>query len=90
MKKLILASIAAVALFGIAACSDTDKSTTQSVKQPETTQSAPVTPTPEATPPATDKTTTQGITPDPAPGTSDRVQKTEPMEPKPAQPAPAQ
>lgn len=57
MKKLILASAAAVALFGVAACSDTDTSTTQSVDPPaQTTTPAPsdpaVTPAPQA--PATD------------------------------------
>ncbi|MBD0414708.1 hypothetical protein [Oryzicola mucosus] len=47
MRKLILASVSAVALFGIAACSDsTDNTTTQSVNPPATE-------TP-ATPPATD------------------------------------
>jgi hypothetical protein len=50
MKKLILASASAIALFGIAACSDTaDNTTTQSTTPPvEETQPA----TPEATPPA--------------------------------------
>lgn len=56
MKKLILASAAAVALFGVAACSDTDTSTTQSVEPPAQTTPAPtdpaVTPAPQA--PATD------------------------------------
>ncbi|NGO50624.1 hypothetical protein [Allomesorhizobium camelthorni] len=52
MKKLILASASAIALFGIAACSDTaDNTTTQSTPPAETTQ--PATPPPaEATPPA--------------------------------------
>ncbi len=57
MKKLILASAAAVALFGVAACSDTDTSTTQSVEPPAQTTPAPtdpaVTPAPQA--PATDE-----------------------------------
>ena len=36
MKKLILASVSALALFGVAACSDTtDNTTTQSVPQTE-------------------------------------------------------
>lgn len=59
MKKLILASVSALALFGVAACSDsgTDNTTTQSTNPPATEQ--PMTPdaTPpanEATPPATD------------------------------------
>jgi hypothetical protein len=41
MKKLILASAAAVALFGVAACSDTDNTTTQSVEPPVQTVPAP-------------------------------------------------
>jgi hypothetical protein len=57
MKKLILASAAAVALFGVAACSDTDTSTTQSVEPSAQTTPAPtdpaVTPAPQA--PATDE-----------------------------------
>jgi hypothetical protein len=50
MKKLILASASAIALLGIAACSDTaDNTTTQSTTPPaEETMPA----TPEATPPA--------------------------------------
>nr|WP_295462889.1 hypothetical protein [Mesorhizobium sp.] len=52
MRKLILASAAAVALFGVAACSDTDTSTTQSVEPPAQTTPAPsdpaVTPAPQA------------------------------------------
>ena len=50
MKKLLLASATAIALFGIAACSDTaDNTTTESTTPPaDTTQPA----TPEATPPA--------------------------------------
>ena len=34
MKKLILASTAAIAVLGLAACSDTDTTTTQSVPDP--------------------------------------------------------
>lgn len=34
MKKLILASTAAIAMFGLAACSDTDDTTTQSIPEP--------------------------------------------------------
>lgn len=41
MKKLILASAAAVALFGVAACSDTDNTTTQSIDEPAVTTPAP-------------------------------------------------
>ncbi len=46
MKKLILASLSAVALFGIAACSDTgtDTTTTQGVNPPATEQPAPTDP----------------------------------------------
>ena len=52
MKKLILASVSALALFGVAACSDsTDNTTTQSTTPPPAEQ--PMAPaTPEATPPA--------------------------------------
>jgi hypothetical protein len=53
MRKVILASVSAVALFGIAACSESsDKTTTQSTK-PATTETtkppaaAPSTTTPE-------------------------------------------
>jgi hypothetical protein len=62
MKKLILASLSAIALFGIAACSDngpgTDKTTTQSTTPPAT-EPAPAQPGQDnnamkpATPPAT-------------------------------------
>ena len=54
MKKLILASVGAVALFGIAACSEgSDKTTTQSTKPPATQPTtppaaAPTTPAPPA------------------------------------------
>ena len=58
MKKLVLASVSALALFGVAACSDTDETTTQSVDEPAATETAP------ATPPATDNTTTQSVEPD--------------------------
>lgn len=34
MKKLIIASTAAIAMFGLAACSDTDDTTTQSLPEP--------------------------------------------------------
>jgi hypothetical protein len=37
MKKLILASAAAVAMFGLAACSDTDETTTESIEEPAAT-----------------------------------------------------
>ena len=45
MKKLILASLSALALFGVAACSDsgTDNTQTQSVNPPAQEQPAPST-----------------------------------------------
>ncbi len=43
MQKLILASVSALALFGVAACSDTaDNTTTQSVPQTEQAPAAPM------------------------------------------------
>ncbi|MEP9371827.1 hypothetical protein [Mesorhizobium sp. KR1-2] len=51
MKKLILASVSAVALFGIAACSESsDKTTTQSTTPPATEQAKPPATTAPATP----------------------------------------
>ena len=50
MKKLILASISGIALMGLAACSDTDGTTTQAVPDNEPPATAPM----DATPPATD------------------------------------
>ena len=54
MKKLILASVSALALLGAAACSDsgtgTDTTTTQSTNPPAEEPMQPV--TPDATPPA--------------------------------------
>lgn len=45
MKKLILASVSAIALFGVAACSEKkDSTTTQSVKPPATEPSTTVKP----------------------------------------------
>ncbi len=38
MKKLILATASAIALFGVAACSDTDSTKTQSVELQAQTQ----------------------------------------------------
>lgn len=58
MKKIILASASAIALFGLAACSDTDETTTQSTQPPtEQVQPVPVQPgggpaDPMAAPPA--------------------------------------
>ena len=57
MKKLILASVSGVALMGLAACSDTDGTTTQAVpepapmEQPAQQDAAPTAPAP-TTPPA--------------------------------------
>ncbi|WP_187973411.1 hypothetical protein [Aquibium microcysteis] len=73
MKKIIIASVSSLALLGLAACSDTDTTTTQSV-EPEVQETAPVTTpgtdtnvivvpeTDEATP--ADGTTTQSIAPE--------------------------
>lgn len=79
MKKAILAALSGVALFGIAACSDTDDTTTQSVNPPLEEQApaiapAPIDPAPSAEP-----------APEAAP--SDDAA---PMEPSGEQPAPAQ
>ncbi|QDY99319.1 hypothetical protein FQ775_02445 [Nitratireductor mangrovi] len=71
MKKLIIASTSALALLGLAACSDnTDMTTTQST-EPEVQETLPLEPTdPNAVPleeenaPATDDTTTQSVEPD--------------------------
>jgi hypothetical protein len=54
MKKFILASVSAIALFGIAACSDsgTDTTTTQSTNPPVTDPATP----PAATPAPADDT----------------------------------
>lgn len=53
MKKLILASVSGIALMGLAACSDTDNTTTQAVPgdQPPVTEPAPeIAPTEPAAP----------------------------------------
>lgn len=50
MKKLILASASAIALMGLAACSDTDGTTTQAV--PDQTQPMEQPQSPSAVPPA--------------------------------------
>ena len=42
MKKLILASVSAVALMGLAACSDTDDTTTQALPDNEAPMDAPM------------------------------------------------
>jgi PBP1b-binding outer membrane lipoprotein LpoB len=72
MKKLILATVSAIALFGVAACSDTDATKTQSVEPQQTQPAAPSDPavTPQA--PANDA----------AP-----ADKMKPAEPTPAAPA---
>lgn len=54
MKKLILASVSAIALFGVAACSDsgtggTDTTTTQSVNPPAQEQPIPADPSTDNT-----------------------------------------
>jgi len=75
MRKLILASVSAIALFGVAACSDTDSTTTQSVEPPVDSTIAPTDPAtppaPEAAPaapeaPADDSSTMQPAEPAPA------------------------
>jgi hypothetical protein len=50
MKKFIVAAASAVAVLGLAACSDTDETTTQGVQPPPQEQQEPM-----ATPPATDQ-----------------------------------
>lgn len=73
MKKIILASVSSLALLGLAACSDTDTTTTQST-QPEVQDTAPtgvpatdpnltVAPSADDSVP-TDGTTTQSIAPE--------------------------
>lgn len=53
MKKLILASVSGIALMGLAACSDTDGTTTQAVPDaPMAQPEAPAAPAEPATPPA--------------------------------------
>ncbi|MBZ9670375.1 hypothetical protein FJ970_15195 [Mesorhizobium sp. B2-1-8] len=55
MKKLILASVSALTLFGVAACSDsgTDKTTTQSTNPPPAEQPMkPAAPADKSTKPA--------------------------------------
>lgn len=60
MKKLILGCASAIALFGLAACSDTDETTTQAVpeqaqpmEQPQESGVAPIAPVEPTTPPVT-------------------------------------
>ena len=63
MKKLILASVSGIALMGLAACSDTDNTTTQALPEDQApitepapgaapTDPAPVQPAPPADAPA--------------------------------------
>lgn len=60
MNKLILASVSGIALMGLAACSDTDGTTTQAVppeqvqpmEEPNAAPTAPAEPTAPAVPPA--------------------------------------
>lgn len=89
MKKLVLASVSAVALFGVAACSDsTDTTTTQGVPDTQMNEPAPapVDPATPATPPAIDDSTTQSIEPAPQPqGSDDSLAPMDSMEPAPAQ-----
>ena len=55
MKKLVLASVSALALLGVAACSDsTDSTTTQGLPDAHQTEPAPADPAAPATPPATE------------------------------------
>ena len=92
MKKLVLASVSALALFGVAACSDaTDTTTTQSVPETQMNEPAPlpVDPATPVTPPAVDNSTTQSITPAPDAGDMPSAEPA-PMEPAPVQPAPAE
>lgn len=67
MKKIILASASAVALFALAACSDTDETTTQSttppVEQVQPAQPGGAPADPMATPPA-DETPGNGTSAD--------------------------
>jgi hypothetical protein len=63
MKKILLASASAIALFGLAACSDTDETTTQGIDRP-VEQTQPMQPaTPEAAPSA-DETPGNGTSAD--------------------------
>ncbi|MET3660831.1 hypothetical protein [Aquamicrobium ahrensii] len=83
MKKLVLASLSALALLGVAACSDSgsDATTTQSTTPPADEQPIAPDATAPATPPATDGSTTQSITPTPDDGGS----QTDPAMPAPVE-----
>ena len=52
MKKLILASVSGIALMGLAACSDTDGTTTQAVPDYDAPMAQPEAPAEPAPPPA--------------------------------------
>ena len=52
MKKLILASVSGIALMGLAACSDTDETTTQAVPEEPMTQEQSAAPADPAADPA--------------------------------------
>ena len=88
MRKLILASASAIALFGISACSDTDETTTQSVPADQTEQ--PAGEAPAASPPAADNSTTQSIQDRPESGTGGQAPGGADGDQVPVQPAPAQ
>ncbi len=80
MKKIILATVSSIALLGLAACSDTDTTTTQSVQPDVETTDPTMAPgddtnviiVPETTDDgvAADRTTTQSISPDAGPSDS--------------------
>jgi len=53
MSKVFAGVIAGVALLGLAACGDTDSTTTQGVDKTPPPAAAPDTTTPSATPPST-------------------------------------
>jgi len=93
MNKVILAALSGVALFGIAACSDTDETTTQSTTPPvedaiPVDPAVPADPAMKAVPPATDDTTTQSIKP--APDDAETAPDAPAMEPTPLDPAPVE
>ena len=90
MKKFVVGTVSALALLGLAACSDTDDTTTQSVPPAVDSQPVPMEPAPDAMAPApeTDNTTTQSIDPTPDTGTGGETQLNE--EPSAMEPPPAQ
>src|SRR5690606_4441317 len=84
MKKLVFASVSALALLSVAACSaPADNTTTRGVPDAPTPEPAPMdaAPADPATPPATDDTTTQGIAPTPETGTGGDMQTSDPVAP---------